>query len=207
MPRPLKRSSNQRSLFIYVLIISIIFTIFINVVFSWYYSRATDSKIYFISDDIIIAKQILNDKTLDLTEEELFAGSTAERTVRLQNNSENPNFFIRLKLEARIDGFSTDYITLGIDEQAQDVWFAENISHPEWYYFYTDFNTYEQLNNSDRINIPLLFNISENASEDRLERKITLILHIELLQTQSDNSHWENPPINWPYEHEQESEV
>ena len=125
---------------IIVLIVLIVIAISVNVALAWFFNRATNSRIEIIGD-VQIATQILNGQTIALEKDELYPGAVIGRSLRIQKDSEAPNFYLRIKSEIRIDGMSTSSIKMQISEQDSAYWWKENAPDGRWYYAYSDFDT------------------------------------------------------------------
>lgn len=201
MQRIPKKNSSQQSLIILILIVLIIIAISINLTLAWFYSRATDSRIE-VKSNFLIASEILNGKTLNIEEDERYAGAIIDRTLRIQKNSSDPSFYLRMRPEFRIDGLTTSLINFDISEEDEDKWIIEDAINPSWYYCYTDFDTWF-LETGGSSNMSALvhfeFTIDENMPQEKLNRVITVILYLELVPIDADINHWQGLPTNWPY--------
>ncbi|PKK96107.1 MAG: hypothetical protein CVV59_00240 [Tenericutes bacterium HGW-Tenericutes-4] len=197
MQRVTHKGSNQQSLVIVILILLIIIAISVNIALAWFYNRATNSRIEVIGN-VLIATQILNGEDVSFKKEELLPGAIITRSLRIQKDSLAPNFYLRIKSEIRIDGITTNSISMRIAEEDSSFWLKETATEGKWFYAYSDFDTLDSLSNRSPI-VHLEFVISENLSLDRLSRVITSIIYVEVVPLDGNTSHWQNLPSNWPY--------
>ena len=197
MQRIPNKSSSQQSLVILILIVLIIVAISTNVTLAWFYSRATSSRVEIISE-LKIATQILNGQSLNFNEYELFPDSIIERTLRIQKDSEEPTFYLRIRPEIRIDGITTTAIAFNISEQDEPYWLPATYSNTTWYYCYTDFDSWDLLDEW-LPSLHMQFHISPNIVPERLERVLTVIVYVEAVAIDGNIDHWQDLPEGWPF--------
>ncbi|MDD4210888.1 MAG: hypothetical protein PHC46_00645 [Clostridia bacterium] len=197
MQRIPNKSSSQQSLVIFILIILIVVAISINAILAWFYSRATKSRIEFLGN-ILLATQVLNGQTLDFNEYERYPDSIIDRTLRIQKDSQAPNFYLRIRSEIRIDGITTNAITFNINEQDEQYWLpVEYSSNAIWYYCYTDYTSWDLLDEW----LPTIhfeFHISPTITQEKLDRIITVILYIDTISVDDYLTEWNYLPDQWP---------
>ena len=202
MQRVPHKGSSQQSLIILVLIILIIIAVSVNLILAWFYSRAINSRIEIIGN-VNIAYQILNGKTMKLEADELVPGNIVKRSVQIQKDSYASNFYLRFRVEVRIDGVPTSSIGIRIAEESAPFWQAENVMSGQWFYCYSDYLTwYDEMRDITNNRSPFFsveYVIPQSMSTERLSHVFTNIVHIEVVSIYDNISHWQNLPVGWPY--------